>query len=1348
MKIEPQSSFSLYGASNVQSAKKAPTTETKQVEKCALDMMDSIGRAQVVFKGDKNNSSEFLSFDDKLKMLKEKGVNDGNKIGEFLALPEEEFMERIKYAAEGVSMQDISEYYNLSEDKKADVDKLLSIGLNLNKALYFLRAKINKDFLNFALNNPDIDINTLEVIYFKLEVQDAYLSAIRAGEKPIENGKIIYDVDENTVFENIPRLSKMGLDIDCAANFSNIKPYMLDDIENAYNEKKFDILPSIVYARSLENSACEDTNLWQNGFYFTKKGYLLPDMAEKLTNMPKEKLNILKELSDIGIDKFEFEYMDDLRIQDVMSLKKEGYNTQDAYYLSALYGEKFEKCAEFVKKGIPAQVGREILFLSDEEADKVASHINEGYEPELAAGTVRYHLNDDEIEKAVKYHDQYKNSCLIAKDERASEIADFYLENDMAEENKNFYSKYEKDKDGYQKILELQKRGFKNDAIDYFIFKKLTDEEIEKAAFYINKGLGYYDAAILAKANIPEDSKDAAIILSSTDNFNCAEWLVDKMKEVEFPLNETASYVADGTMFRDAVDLSTSELSSDVKNYYVFCNKYLGIRINTIKELEKYQEIGLLNSENKVNIAKEFIRRGTLGDSAILYAQLDYNNKEEIYRTAELHKLGVEFLDAYNCAKNKEEYESKKEEYKKNCYSKRPVRNIESANIVKIKGALNISLDDACDIHKNYHNYASKFSEYSCNVTKLLNYVKENSVNIEYAARFLINSEARDRFENLLSEEINSKEAMIMAYSDIEPSDENKIKLIKKLLSKDFAGDINKKVQNPNIKKWIDKIFDFENLNPESAKKLLESDLTYDEIVDLASDFSRKSLKLAMKKPNQYLSNIPLKLTTKINGKLPVLTGGELERYQNKFAIFCKNKLTEILKAQQYLDSDTFNQLMDKRDANFGEYLDKFQDVEKDNLELISKLIKLKTKEGKPLTAKEKIELSKIVIHSQFAGVSLQDLNNLEYIDIKELKQNLTKKAFLAMGFSESEFNSIPKERLNFDEDYVHLLLQSEDSGMCRDIYNEYIKPSFESEALKKNTIAYFEDMLKQKEDLIHEGIDPDSLEKILEYIKYAKSLNKNEIYPIIKTLVSKRTSDNNTNIEGVVRAATLYDFREYIQDENNPIGQANSKTKDLFIKNSLNYNAWFNKNEDLDVNFKLNDKDFKITMWDRCPQKDLFLGNKTSCCTGLGEPNGSSTPIYLANSAFNVVELKDDKGNTVAMSRIYMANVENSPALIMENIEVNNEFLKHLNVIEQHKIVNKFVQYMKNLSKKVTGNNSADVYFSTSFSKLDTENLERVYKEVNFIGDVSSENFYSNTLAGWVDIKEFKDKGADFYKV
>lgn len=230
---------------------------------------------------------------------------------------------------------------------------------------------------------------------------------------------------------------------------------------------------------------------------------------------------------------------------------------------------------------------------------------------------------------------------------------------------------------------------------------------------------------------------------------------------------------------------------------------------------------------------------------------------------------------------------------------------------------------------------------------------------------------------------------------------------------------------------------------------------------------------------------------------------------------------------------------------------------------------------------------------------------------------------------------------------------------------------------------------------------------------------------------------------------ATLGDFKTEIQDTSNEVGKTNLKTKQEFIKNGLDYDKWLNKDEKHDLEVQLNGKNFKITMWDRIPQKDLFLGNKTSCCTAMGAGNGGATPIYLGNSAFNVVEMKDEKGNTVAMSRIFMAKDDNKkPALIMENIETNQEFLKYLNKEKQHEVIDAFAQYMKNFAKDVTGKDNTKIYFSTSYTKLDTEELKTTSKAIDFIGKISDDKVYLNTAREWINPERLKDRYTSFFEL
>ena len=185
------------------------------------------------------------------------------------------------------------------------------------------------------------------------------------------------------------------------------------------------------------------------------------------------------------------------------------------------------------------------------------------------------------------------------------------------------------------------------------------------------------------------------------------------------------------------------------------------------------------------------------------------------------------------------------------------------------------------------------------------------------------------------------------------------------------------------------------------------------------------------------------------------------------------------------------------------------------------------------------------------------------------------------------------------------------------------------------------------------------------------------------------------------------------------------------------------------DVNFEINNKPMTIKMWDRNPDEDLFIGNKTSCCTAIGTgENGAATPAYLLSNAFNVVELFDEAGNAVGMSRIFMADIDEKPSIIMDNIELSQNFMKYLDKENKKKVRDNFFKYMNNLAKQITGDDDSQVYFSTSYLKVDEADLEKTEKTADFIGEVSQESIYINCYKGWNNVHYLNDKPIELYKV
>ena len=201
------------------------------------------------------------------------------------------------------------------------------------------------------------------------------------------------------------------------------------------------------------------------------------------------------------------------------------------------------------------------------------------------------------------------------------------------------------------------------------------------------------------------------------------------------------------------------------------------------------------------------------------------------------------------------------------------------------------------------------------------------------------------------------------------------------------------------------------------------------------------------------------------------------------------------------------------------------------------------------------------------------------------------------------------------------------------------------------------------------------------------------------------------------------------------------------FKKLGLNYDKWLNYNEKSSIDF--NGHNYDIKLWDRIPQKDLFMGNRTSCCTAIIDGgNGKATPIYLSNTAFNVVQMTDENGNIVAMSRIFVANVDEKPSVIIENIEVNNAFLKNRTPEELHKLRDNMFGYISNLTNAVSNGKEMNIYFSKNYTHVPLEEYEVIQKQVDFVGDISSESVYLNCKPGWVAPNALKDEPCELYLI
>ena len=160
---------------------------------------------------------------------------------------------------------------------------------------------------------------------------------------------------------------------------------------------------------------------------------------------------------------------------------------------------------------------------------------------------------------------------------------------------------------------------------------------------------------------------------------------------------------------------------------------------------------------------------------------------------------------------------------------------------------------------------------------------------------------------------------------------------------------------------------------------------------------------------------------------------------------------------------------------------------------------------------------------------------------------------------------------------------------------------------------------------------------------------------------------------------------------------------------------------------------DLTIKMWDRNPQKDLFQGNFSTCCIGMGECNGKAMPHYLMNTAFNMIEMVDNNsGKTIGNALCYFVQDRNrTPIFVVDNIEINNSQKPSAKTgIELRK---KIFEYASNVAKSVTGKET-DVIMSGSYNDVKLDGLKQHNIKLKFIGDIDGEEIYMDLFDGWTD--------------
>ena len=171
---------------------------------------------------------------------------------------------------------------------------------------------------------------------------------------------------------------------------------------------------------------------------------------------------------------------------------------------------------------------------------------------------------------------------------------------------------------------------------------------------------------------------------------------------------------------------------------------------------------------------------------------------------------------------------------------------------------------------------------------------------------------------------------------------------------------------------------------------------------------------------------------------------------------------------------------------------------------------------------------------------------------------------------------------------------------------------------------------------------------------------------------------------------------------------------------------------------------DVTIKMWDRNPTKDLFQGNYSTCCIGMGDSNGKYMPHYLMNTVYNMIEIDDNiTGDVIGNALCYFVkdDEEGKPAFVVDNIEIKNGTINSYDVGID--LRNAIAEYASNVSREVTGNDYTPIYLSDKYNDVKTHDLDELHKHISFIGDIACKDIYMDLYSGWVE-KECNENGTE----
>ena len=501
---------------------------------------------------------------------------------------------------------------------------------------------------------------------------------------------------------------------------------------------------------------------------------------------------------------------------------------------------------------------------------------------------------------------------------------------------------------------------------------------------------------------------------------------------------------------------------------------------------------------------------------------------------------------------------------------------------------------------------------------------------------------------------------------------------------------------------------------------------------------------------------------------------------------FAKTYGRELYLLFNVYDKESTDALMRKRLDNFSSYLIDLNNLNKEDLILLKNLVNSCNIDCKPFMPTQKIEFIDLIKAYKYNDIpmdKMQEMAKSGRVDLAKLQITLFEELMKNAGMTDEEIAQIPKEKLvAWDKDYTHLLakaIQESDGTAFSDILRATnLEPDF---------IKYIHDE-NNEYGVANANTKKTFSEMNMNYDNWLKPNKENEIKFIskdknteqLKQIVSQITEDMNTLMQtpakgfiskqfpNCVKGDSFFIPKEYLTSknkltefvkiladtsENGQLAQVWKRAQGNITSNDANrvakaqntltvlnhLNQRLDDLSNVQEGAKLTETlDLTIKMWDRNPQKDIFQGNYSTCCIGMGDFNDYAMPHFILNTAYNMIELVDNNsGEIIGNALCYFVKDESGePTFIIDNIEIRNSKKPSDEVgIELRTAM---AEYAAKIAKDVTGNDNTKIYMSGSYNDVEYEDLNSHKENVSFIGDIDTEKIYMDLYGGTTWKSEF----------